>query len=326
MKVLVTGANGFVGSHILDTFRESGFDVAVLLRKSSDTAFIEQHLDAGVSVHYGSLSDTDNLARATAGVEAVVHCAGQTKAFHDREYLQTNREGTRNLVDAVGRETVRHFVFVSSLSVSGPGVPDNPARENDPPQPVSAYGQSKLAAEKVVESQSVVPWTILRPAAIYGPRDRDFLSVFRAVRRGVVLVPRGGRQSLSLVYARDVADAVRCCLLRKDAEGKIYHVASEPPSTGAGLVHAIARVMDRRVRTFPVPGPLLYTACVVQGWVSRRIRRPHVLSRQKWRELNAPGWVCTTERIREDLDFTAPTSLEDGLAETAAWYAAQGWL
>ena len=134
MKVLVTGANGFVGSHILDELAETGLDVSILLRRTSDTRYSQGHVDDGVPVHHGALDDTEALARAMQGVEAVVHCAGKTKALGEPEYDRVNKAGTRNVVRAATQTgTLRHFLFVSSLAVSGPGTAARPARETDPP-------------------------------------------------------------------------------------------------------------------------------------------------------------------------------------------------
>jgi nucleoside-diphosphate-sugar epimerase len=327
MNVLLTGANGFVGSHILDELRETGLEVSILLRRTSATRFIERHVNDGITVHYGSLDDTAALAHAMEDAEAVVHCAGKTKALGEHEYNDVNKVGTQNIVRAAAQNgKLRHFVFVSSLAVSGPGTPTQPARETDPPNPVTVYGKSKLAGEEAVTSQCPAPWTILRPAAVYGPRDRDFLPLFRAARRGIVPLPGGGRQVLSFVYGRDVAAAVNRCLGREEAFGKIYNIAAEPPCAATEFAQTLARAMGTRARTVSIPGPVLYIACVGQEWMSRWRRRTHALSRQKWAELRAPGWVCATDRIRQDLGFTAPTPLADGVTRTAAWYKRQGWL
>ena len=327
MRILLTGASGFVGSHILDELRETDLDVSILLRQTSDTRFIQHHVDGGATVRYSTLDDADALARAMEGVEGVVHCAGKTKALGKREYDRVNKVGTRNVVRAAAQTgTLRHFLFVSSLAVSGPGTTAHPARETDRPNPITVYGRSKLAGEEIVTRECPAPWTILRPAAVYGPRDRDFLPLFRAARRGIVPLPGGGRQVMSLVYGRDVAAAVKRCLGHKEAFGKIYNVAAEPPCAAAEFARTLARAEGTRVRTISVPGPVLYTACIAQEWVSRWRRRPHILNRQKWAELRAPGWVCATDRMAKDLGFTASTPLEDGIALTAAWYKEQGWL
>jgi nucleoside-diphosphate-sugar epimerase len=283
---------------------------------------------AGVAVVYGSLSDPEALTRAMKGADVVVHCAGKTKALDEKEFFAVNRDGTEHVVRAANanQATVRHVVHVSTLAVSGPGLPSKPARETDPPRPVSVYGRSKLAGEEVVQKKSEVPWTILRPAAVYGPKDRDFLTVFRLVRRGLAILPGHGRQWLSLVYVADVGEAVRQCVGRTEAAGKIYHVAAEPPFTGSGLVETMGTATGKRVHAVAVPGPLVYVTCVAQEWASRLRRRPHSLSRQKFPEIQAPGWVCATDRIRDDIGFVAGTPLDVGVARTVAWYREEGWL
>jgi nucleoside-diphosphate-sugar epimerase len=329
VKVLVTGANGFLGSHIIDKLLEApGFEVAILLRRTSDTSFIANHLQGNVTVYYGSLSDGEALQGAVAGADAVIHCAAKTKALREADYFTVNREGTENMVRAAtaGGSDVRHFIFISSLAVSGPGTTDAPARETDSPRPLTTYGRSKRDAEAAVQRMDRVPWTILRPAAVYGPRDRDFLQLFQAAKRGIVLLPGRGRQPLSLAYVSDVAEAVRLCLGDGRAAGKIYHVAAPVPTSAVDLAHAIAVAINRSIRTVSVPGAVLYLACMAQDCISQISRRPHILSRQKWPEICAPGWVCATDRIHDELGFTAPTPMEDGLRQTVAWYSQRGWI
>lgn len=328
MKVFLTGANGFLGSHILDDLRVAGYEVQILLRRTSDTRFIDTHIDGGIAVRYGSLSERESLEAAIADADVVVHCAAKTKALDPREYVDANRDGTRNLIRAANArsDTVRHFVLISSLAVSGPGLAESPADETAPTRPVTVYGQSKCDGEGIVRDLARMPWTILRPAAVYGPRDRDFLPLFRAVKWGLVPLPFGGRQELSLVYGPDVAVAVRRCLEQKHAEQKVYHVAAEPPITARELVRAVAGALEKSVRTVGLPSAVLYISCAVQDGLSALRRRPNILSRQKWPELKAPGWVCSVDRIRNEMGFSAPTPLGDGLAKTAVWYREQKWL
>ena len=327
MRVLLTGGNGFVGSHILDLLRASGHDVALLLRRTSDTRFIVGHLPH-VHVHYGSLADSRSLEKAMRGAHAVIHCAGKTKVLRVSEYYRVNHDGTRNVVCAVNacRDSVRHLVHISSLAVSGPGVIDRPARETDPPRPVSEYGWSKLRGEGEVTRHCQVPWTVLRPAAVYGPRDGDFLSVFQAVHRHIVPLFDGGKRALNLIHVQDVAESVRRCLGRTEAMGKVYHVAAAPPCTQAELLRQIATQMGVRPLRLHIPVRTLHPLCVAQEMLSRLRGRPNALSRDKLAEIRAPGWVCTTDRIRRDLGFVATTSLGEGVARTLEWYRQERWL
>ena len=198
MKVLLTGASGFVGSHVLDSLRARGIAVAVLLRPTSDKSFLQQHLGS-VEIRTGSISDPHSLRPAMEGITHVIHCAGLTKARRISEFYQINHAGTRNVVEAINAraDQVQRLVHVSSLAAAGPALASAPAREENPPNPVSEYGKSKLAGELVVRQKCRVPFTVIRPPAVYGPRDAEFLRLFNAVERtisaGVAAARRLGR-------------------------------------------------------------------------------------------------------------------------------------
>lgn len=327
MKVFLTGASGFVGSHVLDSLRAGHHEVSILLRRTSDTRFVSRHV-SGVTVHFGSLDDLSVLRKAMSGVEAVIHCAGKTKALHSSEFYRINQAGTRNMVMAANacRESLRHLIYISSQAVSGPGVLTCPAEETGDPRPVSVYGHSKRLGEIEIGRHCRVPWTILRPAAVYGPRDTEFLPVFKKVKQRVMPLLSGAKRSLNMVYGPDVAAAVLSTLMNERAAGGTYHVAAEPPCTDEEFMQEIATQMRCRPLRLPIPRSALYLACVIQEFLSRASGRPNVLSRQKLPELLAPGWVCSTDRIRQDLGFTALTSLKEGVGRTLEWYQRKGWV
>jgi nucleoside-diphosphate-sugar epimerase len=327
MKVFLTGASGFIGSHLLDLLRASRHEVSILLRPTSSTRFILRHLQE-VTVHYGSLDDSRMLRTAMSGTEVVIHCAGKTKALHSAEFYRVNQRGTLNVVEAANgcRDSLRHLVYISSLAVSGPAVVGRPAEETDFPRPVSTYGHSKLLGETAVRQFCRVPWTILRPAAVYGPRDSDFLPVFQQVKHRLMPLLCGAGRPLNLVYGLDVASAVVCCLMKEQAIGKTYHIAAEPPCSDEELMQEIARQLGLRPLRLRIPRSILSSACLIQETLSRVTGRPNILSRQKLPELLAPGWVCSTEEIRKDLGYTALTPLREGVARTLEWYRMEEWV
>jgi nucleoside-diphosphate-sugar epimerase len=327
MKVFLTGASGFVGSHVLDSLRASHHEVSILLRPTSNTRFVYRHL-SDMTVHYGSLADGQVLKGAMSGSEAVIHCAGIIKALHTSDFYRVNQAGTRDIVMAANacRESVRHLVYISSLAVSGPGVPGCPAEEAGEPRPVTVYGHSKWLGEIEIRQRCRVPWTILRPAAVYGPRDAEFLALFRNVKRRVMPLVSGTKRSLNLIYGPDVAAAVLCSLMRdRDASGT-YHVAAQPPCTDEEFMQEIAHSLHVQPLRLRIPRAGLYLASVITEVLSLAAGRPNMLNRQKLPELLAPGWVCSTEKIRRDLGFTAPTSLQEGVRRTIEWYRGEGWL
>ena len=224
---------------------------------------------------------------------------------------------------------------------------------------MSEYGRSKLAAEREVRVSCSAEFTILRPSAVYGPRDRDFLLLFKTVRSRLVPSFGGGRQPLNLAYVKDLARVAVDCLTHGVAAAQTYNVASNELVTAAGLAGEIARQMSVRPLYLPVPAAALWSACLVQDVFSRITRRPHILSRDKYSELRAPGWVCDTNRLRNEFgcgvrgqtgragagggfvgttssstpggehatgDLSSFTPLRDGIAETLEWYRKNKWL
>ena len=326
MKVFLTGANGFVGSHILDALRAEGVAVSVLLRTGSDREFIQPHLGSA-EVHEGSLSDPAALDRALKGATHVIHCAGATKALRAKDFFAVNQLGTRQIVDAVNRQgTVKRVVHFSSLAAAGPSTRIAPLSESAPAQPVSIYGQSKLAGEEEVTSHCRCEYTILRPPAVYGPRDREFLRLFKAVRLGLKPVFGTGTQELSFVYAEDLALAAVHCLTSPAAARRTYFVAERGIFTTRQFADKIADVMRRRAFLLRLPTQLLYPLGLAQDCLSQLTRRPNVLSRRKYPELQAAAWTCDGSRLQIETGFVCRTGLTDGLTQTHAWYRQAKWL
>jgi len=327
VRVLLTGANGFIGSHILQELVRDGFEAAVLLRTTSDTRFIEGELSR-VRVHYGELMSRASLREAVQDAEVLIHCAGKTRALRPSDYYAVNDVGTRNLVAACNRHgrALKQLVVVSSLAASGPGTLGSPATEQGRPRPVSAYGRSKLLGERRVRARCRVPYTILRPAAVYGPRDRDFHLAFQTVRRGVAPLVNGGRQRFSLVYVGDVVQGVMSVLGRPEAYGKTYHLAHPRPWSQREFLLLAARMMHIRPVSFFLPQVALYPVYLGQELVARLTCRPSIMNLQRLPEYGVPGWVCSTERAARELGFVAATPLPIGLRRTLDWYMQKGWL
>lgn len=324
MKILLTGASGFVGSHILDQLHARQVATAILVRPTSQPRFLEPHR-SWAEVRPGTISEPSSLRTALAGVTHVVHCAGCTKAARVSEFYQVNQAGTRHLIEAANAQPgLLRVVHISSLAAAGPALPANPARETDPPCPVSHYGRSKLAAELEVRHHCRSEFVILRPPAVYGPRDGEFLRLFKAVKAH--LLPRPRPQALSLVFAQDLAEAVVTSLEHPAAAGKTYFVAAPEVVTARSLAREIAAQMGAWTLPLPLPTLMLLPLCLAAEIRSRLTGRPSVLSRQKFAELRAPGWVCDPGLFRRELGYECATTLEHGIAQTLAWYRQNRWL
>jgi dihydroflavonol-4-reductase len=325
LKVLLTGASGFVGSHILDALRARNLPVAVLLRSTSSQEFLRAHLNQ-VELRQGSITNPESLTAALRDVTHVIHCAGCTRARNNAEFFEINQLGTRNLVEALTNlSAVQRLLHISSLAVTGPATRERPARETDPPRPISAYGKSKLAAEEEINARCRVPYTILRPPAVYGPRDNGFLPMFKAVRNHLLPKP-SARQYLSLVYARDLAEATVECLLHPAAPGKIYFVSNKQTVTAQEMAKQIALQMGQWTSPCPMPAAMLWPMCFGQEIFSRVTGKPVLLNLQKYAELRAPGWVCDPSLLQKETGCECATALSTGIRATLEWYREHQWL
>lgn len=307
-----------MGSHLLE--RMAGAEVSCLLRRPSPALAA-----SGCRVVLGGLDDGAALASLVAGADVVFHVAGAIAAHSEAEFMAVNRDGTRALAGACRQAGVGRLVYVSSVAVTGPAAPGRPVDETTPPHPVSRYGRSKQAGEAAVR-ESGVPFTIVRPPIVYGPRDRSTLRLFRMARRGVAPLLRGGAQELSLVHASDLADALAAASDEPSAVGRTYHAAHPGVITQRALLEEIGRAVGRAPRLVTVPDSALRLALAVAGSMARLTGRSTLMEPSKAPELLAPAWTCATDALARDAGWTAGVPLARGLRETAEWYARAGWL
>lgn len=279
-----------------------------------------------VSLHYGDVSTSDpaRLDDAVRDVSVVFHLAGVTSAPSDAEYERVNVGGTGRIVDAVRRAPESPMlVFCSSQAASGPALLGRPTREDDEPAPVSAYGRSKLAAERVVRNPEI-RHSIVRPPTVYGPRDTDVLEAFRLARRGLALRIASESQRISIVH---VGDLVRGLVAAADGpSGGTYFITDGVPHAWREVVDGIGRAVGRVPRVIPVPRPVAVAAASIgRAWSALSGRKP-LLTPDRVAEMTQEDWSCDDSRARRELGYVSTIPLDRGLAETAQWYRSVGWL
>ena len=322
MRALVTGATGFVGSHLAEALRGAGHEVTALVRSPAKAAALAP---LGVHVAAGDLDDPDSLLRAAEGQEVVFHVAGLVAARSEADFLRCNRDGTASLLAAAARANASRFVYVSSMAAGGPAAPGRPLTGTEPARPVTAYGRSKLAGEAVVRG-GPVPWVIVRPPTVYGPRDREVLKVFRMARVGVAPVFGDGSQELSAVHAADLAGALVAAATAATTPGKVYYPCHPEIVTSAELVRGVGRAMGRRLRLLPIPHSLGKAMLGVTELGARLAGRTTILTRDKANEFFQPAWTGDPGPLTRDSGWRAAHDLASGLEETARWYRSAGWL
>ena len=264
------------------------------------------------------------LAPAIDGTTVLVHAAGLVRAGHEDLLRAVNVDGTRAVIDAAN-DTGTRLLFISSQAAHGPGTRRDPAREDGTPHPMTAYGRSKLAAERHVRADARVPWTILRPSAIYGPRDRGFLQLFRLASRGRFLLVAPPDTAFTLIHADDAARAIVIAADHPGAVGETLFVGHPEPQTADDVLRRLAQVYECPYAPRRVPSVAL-RALAAAGDIAWRLGIEPMFDSSRLTELHAEGFVCAVDRASDRIGFTAATPLGEGFASTAQWYRREGWV
>ncbi|MHC5078152.1 MAG: NAD-dependent epimerase/dehydratase family protein [Planctomycetota bacterium] len=321
---LVTGATGFIGSHVVDHLLARGARVAACVRPTSNLRWL---LGKAVERRTLELEREEGLREAVEDVEVLVHVAGVTRSAGAEAFQKGNCEATLRLARTAQEHApnLKRFVYVSSLAAAGPAVPGRPVTEEDEPHPVSAYGESKRDAESGLKALGSLPLVIVRPPLVYGPRDTNFLSLFKIASRRLLPVVGQGVQRLSFIFADDLAEGILAACESAKGPGRTFFLtgaSADWREAGAALHEALG---VRTVR-ISLPECLVKAVGEVFEWRARMTGVPSVINRRKVREMLEPAWTCSGELAERDLGFRAKTSLGEGFRKTAEWYRRAGWL
>ena len=325
-RVLVTGASGFVGGHVVHALHSRGIAVRCLVRRSSRIDFVRP---LAPELTFGDITQPETLEAALEDVDGIVHCAGITKTHSRAEYFRINEGGSRNLYAACGtcKDRIVKIAHLSSLAAFGPSRDGRPITEGSTPRPVSDYGESKLAGQRVAEAcMAGLPITILVPPAVYGPHDPDFLVYFKFVARGIIPLIGKSARYLSLVYAKDLAEAIVETLVDDRTAGKSYLVDDGRIHTWTSLADTIGRAMNRTPKHIYIPAAALWGAAAIGDVQARITGKARLINSQKVREFLQKAWTCSSQQICADLGFHPRYPLERGIGETLGWYRENKWL
>lgn len=327
MRALVTGSNGFLGSWLSRSLALRGDDVRCLVRARSDVRLLEPALEAGARLVHGDVSQPESLAPILEGVEVVFHLAGIRRAASRADFMHVNAEGTRSVGEAMVKAGARRLVLCGSLAASGPSEGGQPRVEEDPFRPEEWYGESKAEAERIAFGFSkALEVTSCRPGRILGPGDKENLTFFNLVKRGVVLRILGPERRLSVV---DVEDAVDLLLLQADrpeARGEAFFCASNETTSLFEMMRTMADALGIDARVIPVPETLLSAAGAVGDLVSNLTGRRLPISRKLARQLLAPGWTCSIEKAKRLLGYAPKRTVRESLERGARSYLETGRL
>ncbi len=325
MRALITGANGFLGTHLAQRLVRTVEHVRCLVRRSSHAAALAE---LPLEVMYGDVVEPNSLLPAVKDCDVVFHLAGIRRAPSRELFFEVNAEGTRHLCEAMALADRRQrLVLCSSLAASGPSTPERPHTEDDPLRPAEWYGESKAEAERIAFAfVGRLEIAVARPPRILGPGDRENLVFFKLVKWGLRLAIGGGPRPLSMV---DVDDAVgllvelgRC----PQAVGEAFFVAGRDTTTLEEIQSLVAQQLGVKPRTLPISPKLLRRLAAAADVVSQISGKHLPLNRKLAEQLLAPAWTCSAEKAEARLGFRPSWAVADSIRRSAEWYVQHGWL
>jgi nucleoside-diphosphate-sugar epimerase len=325
-NVLVTGATGFIGLHVAKTLLAQGVAVRCLVHKNSRFDFLNPFQPELVQ---GDILLPETLRPALQGIDAIVHSAGLKTAPSYQKFLAVNEAGCRNLyrVCAQVNPGISRIVHISSLAALGPSRDGKPLTEEHLPKPISYYGKSKLAGQRIAESfMKDLPISILLPPAVYGPFDKDFLTYFRCVKRGIMPVIAGHDRFFSIIYVKDAVAAVLTCLTSPKSVGKKFLIEDDCTQSWSSMAKTICTAMGKAPLKIPIPLPVIKLVGTAGALLAKLSGHAPLLNSDRIREFLEPAWICSSQRIRQELGFQTRYPLREGVRETVNWYRENGWL
>jgi nucleoside-diphosphate-sugar epimerase len=325
-KVLITGASGFAGFHIIEEALHNNFEVYAAVRKSSKTDHLKNLDIKFVNLNYRDLTALKQLL-ADIKPHYIIHAAGVTAAKSQAAYNYINATHTFNLASAAVQAGInlKKFVFISSLAALGPlKTLSGAISETIKPNPVTAYGRSKLLAEEQLRTVENLNYTILRPTAIYGPRDTGIFIFFKQLTRGLEPYMGKADQKLTFIYVKDVAKASIKSLY--DGNNTDYNLSDGNYYSKYELANLAKEALSLKTFKFHLPVIFVKIIALVSEKVSSLSNKAAIINMEKLNELMAVNWSVDIEKAKSHLGFYPTYNLQTGLIETLKWYRANDWL
>ena len=331
-RILITGASGFIGSFIVEEALNRGFETWAAVRKSSSREFLK---DERIHFIELNLSSEEQLKQQLKGIQFdyVVHAAGVTKCLHKEDFFRINTEGTKNLVRALLdlQMPLKRFVYISSLSIMGAIREEQPyreIRERDKAQPNTAYGKSKLEAEQWLNSlnEKLLPYVILRPTGVYGPRERDYFMIAKSIKAHTDFAVGFKQQDITFVYVTDVVQAVFLAL-EKGQTGRCYFLSDGEVYQSSTFSDLIRKELGNPwwIR-ITAPLWLLRIITFCGEYIGHMTGKVTALNNDKYNIMKQRNWRCDINPARQELGYEPKVKLEEGVRKSIAWYKKNKWL
>ncbi|MCA9739939.1 NAD-dependent epimerase/dehydratase family protein [candidate division KSB1 bacterium] len=329
MKAVVTGANGFIGSHLVEYLLQAKFEVSCLQRGTSNPAFLQ---GLPIKTEVIDYQQPETLAKSPALLEAdyIFHAAGVTKRVTKAQFIEGNVEPAQNLLEVLSarEDKPKRFVFISSQAALGPSDSlQHLRREDERPTPIELYGESKFIAEQVVRDYGDrIPYTIIRPSSVFGPRDVDFLNLFKQIMHGFNIYAGNRYKFVSIIYVADLVRGILDAAFSDNARNQLYHLCDDQPVNWETIQSTIAEVAGKKVLTASIPEFFLRIAGQFGDGYSRLTGKFSLMNSQKIQLSMPKYWLVSNQKSKDDFGFRCETPLREGLQKTLTWYQQNKWM
>lgn len=323
---VVTGGNGFVGSHLVDELIAKGHKVKCIVRKSSNIKWLD---NKNVEIYTCGLFDKESLKEVLKDADYLFHVAGVVKAKTEEGYKSGNVETTRTLLDVLVEEKIeiKKVVIVSSLTACGPAKIGEPCNETTTPNPLTRYGKSKLEQEELAKTyMDKLPITIVRPPAVYGERDTEIFLVFKTYKQGLMTLIGFDKKELSLVHVKDLVDGIYLSAISQNSSGETYFIAAEEINNWPQIGEVIAKSFGKKAFTLRLPHSIVYTVAAFAEVFSMFSSKAATFNIEKAKDFVQEAWTVDVSKAKKDLGYTQKVTLKEGMNRTISWYKDNKWL
>jgi len=321
----VTGANGFVGSHLVDFLLQQGHEVHAIVRQTSNLQWLE---GKPITYHKCGLGDAAQLQQEIEGAHYIYHVAGVVKVPSLEDFIKGNVDMTRNVMEAASHiDTIKRVLIVSSMAATGHAEFGGDVNEESPLNPIEPYGISKVEQEKVAHSYAdKVPYTIVRPPGVYGPRDTEILAFFKAINNGVSVLMGMKPKEMSLIHVKDLVQGMFQAATSENTINETYFLGSLECYDWKQLGDIASEVMNKKTWTIKIPHFILFIIGAIGQFLESVFGMDVALNKDRAYRITRPSWYCSSAKAVKDFGFEQTMSIEEGFEQTIKWYQEKGWL
>lgn len=323
---VVTGGSGFVGSHLVDLLISKGHKVKCIVRESSNLRWLD---NKPVEIFKCGLFDKEALKDVLKDADYLFHVAGVVKAKKEEGYYKGNVETTRNLLEVVSEVNpgIKRVLIVSSQTAAGPSKSLEAMTEEDEPLPITTYGRSKLAQEKLAKSYTdKLPITIVRPPAVYGERDTEIYLIFKTYKSGLMTMVGFNDKRVSLIHVADLVKGIYLAATNENSVNQTYYLSSKEYYSWPQVSKIIAEHMGSKALHLRIPHPIVYTVAAVAQFFAMFSSKAATFNLEKARDFVQTYWTCDISKAEKELGYKQEVSLDQGMKRTIDWYREMKWL